>query len=145
MTKPNRFKSKYGPWAVVIGASAGIGREFARQLAAANLNVVLVARRKCHLVELSKSIERDHGVQVRIICADLTGRDGIAKINEQTDDLDIGLLVNNAGREDSDRFIDADAKDAMATLHLNTRAPMLLSHHFAQEMIKRDTSGIMAH
>jgi short-subunit dehydrogenase len=143
MTKLHGFKLKYGPWVVVTGASAGIGMEFARQLAAENLNIVLVARRDNRLVELSKAIEKEYGVQVRVIRADLTTRDGIAKIKEQTDDLDVGLLVNNAGREDSGRFVDTDVEDALATLHLNTRAPMLLSHHFAQRMIKRDTSGII--
>ena len=143
MTTSRRFKSKYGPWAVVTGASAGMGEQFARQIAATGVNVVLVARREDRLMALAKRIEREFGVRTRVVPTDLATRDGIAKVQEQTGDLDIGLLVNNAGREDSGRFIDAVVGDALTTLDLNTRAPMLLSHHFAQRMIKRGSSGII--
>ncbi len=65
------LKEKYGPWALVTGASSGIGAEFARQLAAKGLNIVLVARREERLRELAKAIESADSVKTRIVSADL--------------------------------------------------------------------------
>ena len=143
MTRRLKFSLKYGPWAVITGASAGIGADFARQLAEKNINVVLVARRQERLSTLASEIEQQFGVQAKVIATDLASLDGIATLKQQTKDLDIGLLVNNAGREDSGSFIDINVENALSTLHLNTRAPMLLSHHFAQRMVNRQNSGII--
>lgn len=143
MTTHNKFRSKYGPWAVVTGASGGMGEHFARQLAKRGLNVVLVARREDRLAHIAKNIEREYGVSARVIPADLATLEGISALKAKTADLDVGLLINNAGREDSGRFVDAKMADALTTLDLNIRSPMLLSHHFAQLMIKRRSSGII--
>src|SRR5579872_5146137 len=90
-------KNKFGPWAIITGASSGIGNGFARQLAADGLNVVLVARRVALLEEVGKSLSKEFGILHRTIEADLSKESAIAKIVNATADLDIGLLVSNAG------------------------------------------------
>ena len=67
------FKQKYGPWALVTGASSGIGEQYARQLAAKKLNLVLVARRQKRLEVLAKSLNSEHNIETKVITADLAG------------------------------------------------------------------------
>src|SRR6266478_8333963 len=90
-------KKRFGPWALVTGASSGIGKEFARQIAASGINVVLVARRETTLIEVGRSIAKDFKVQHRVIVMDLSQEGFIPKLAEHTKDLDIGLVVSNAG------------------------------------------------
>ena len=143
MTKMNRFISKYGEWALITGASKGIGLEFSRQVAAHGLNVVLVARSENSLRQLASSIESDYPVKTRIVVADLTEADGIARLFEATADLDIGLLVNNAGREDSGPFLQIPIDDAIKTIDLNIKVPLQLTQHFAAKMQARGKGGIL--
>src|SRR5216683_3156432 len=90
-------KQQFGPWALVTGASTGIGAEFARQIAAAGINLVLVARREALLNEVGRHITRDFGVQFRALTMDLSQEGFVSKLAEDTKDLDIGLVVSNAG------------------------------------------------
>src|SRR5712664_3716722 len=90
-------KDRFGPWALVTGASSGIGKELTRQLAANGLNVVIAARRIDFLRELGDGIEREFSVQSRAVQVDLSEDESIDKITDATRDLDIGLIVSNAG------------------------------------------------
>jgi NAD(P)-dependent dehydrogenase (short-subunit alcohol dehydrogenase family) len=84
----------YGPWALITGASSGIGREFARQAAASGINVVMLARGEERLKEVAASLATRYHVHTRTVALDL-GHDGIlGPISEATDDLDIGLDVS---------------------------------------------------
>ncbi len=139
----SKFEKKYGPWALVTGASSGIGSEFAKLIATKKLNVVLVARREERLKSLAKQIRDQYSTDVKIVVADLTESEGIETVKRATDDLEVGLLVNNAGREDSGRFLNMPLDDALNTLDLNVRAPLQLTHHFAQKMAARDRGGII--
>ncbi len=139
----NKFTNKYGEWALITGASKGIGLEFSRQIAATGLNVVLVARSDSRLKQLSSAIERDYPIKTRVIAADLTEVDGIARLFEATADLDIGLLVNNAGREDSGPFLQIPIDDAIKTVDLNIKVPLQLTQHFATKMRARGKGGIL--
>lgn len=141
--KDHEFGKRYGPWAVVTGASTGIGEAIATELAKRGLNLVLVARREGLLATVGKRINAKHGIVTRMIVADLTTREGISEVQKQTGDIDVGLLVNNAGREDSGRFIESDPNDAILTLDLNVRAPLLLSHHFAGRLAQRRRGGLI--
>src|SRR5256885_4556226 len=89
--------ASYGPWAVVTGASSGIGRAFAEHLAAAGLNLVLAARSTDRLDALGATLTRDHGIAHRVITVDLSRPESAASLVEATADLDVGLLVSNAG------------------------------------------------
>src|SRR5260370_14367257 len=90
-------KQSFGPWALVTGASSGIGAEFARRIAAAGINLVLVARRDALLNEVGRQITRDFGVRFRALTMDLSQEGFIEKLAEHTKDLDIGRVGSDAG------------------------------------------------
>ncbi|HHB76524.1 MAG TPA: SDR family NAD(P)-dependent oxidoreductase [Desulfobulbus sp.] len=141
--KPPNFSARYGPWALVTGASSGIGAEYAKQLAKKELNVALVARRKKPLGRIAEEIEKIHKVQSKIILADLTTKEGIEMVKTGTNDIEIGLLVNNAGREDSGHFLKTPVDQYLNTLALNCEAPLRLTHHYAGKMAARRKGGII--
>ena len=91
-------KKRFGPWALVTGASSGIGKEFARQIAASGINVVLVARRESLLDEVGQGLAKDFNVRYRAVVADLSQEGFLDKLAEATNDLDIGLVVSKIGR-----------------------------------------------
>ena len=99
---------QFGPWAVVTGASSGIGREFAHQLADAGINVVLVARRLAVLQDLGAALARRYGVDYRAVGVDLSDPGMLAPIAEATNDIDVGLLVSNAGAALPGPFLDSE-------------------------------------
>lgn len=134
---------KYGDWALVTGASSGIGAEFCRQLAALKFNLVLVARRASRLEELAATLARTHGVETRVAPADLSHADFLPPITAVTDRLDIGVLVNSAGFALTGNFIEHRLEDELALMHVNCRAPMVLAHHFGQRMAQRGRGGII--
>ena len=90
-------KQRFGPWALVTGASSGIGKEFARQIAAAGINLLLVASREALLQEVGRSIGADFKVDYRALAMDLSQEGFIERLTRDTNDLDIGLVVSNAG------------------------------------------------
>ena len=143
MARNNSFQTKYGNWALITGASAGIGEEYARQIAAKGLNVVLVARRKQKLEGLAEELNRKHGVQTQIIATDLSTPDFMDAIIDGTSDIEIGLLVNNAGIYELGDFLDIPIDFQVKMLQLNTRAPLLLTHHFSKAMKARNRGGII--
>ena len=120
-------KERFGPWALVTGASSGIGKEFARQIAAARINVVLVARRDALLAELGRAISQEFGVQYRALAMDLSQEGFIAGLADATHDIDIGLVISNAGTANPGEFLKLDRQLLQATLRLNTMAH--LRHH----------------
>lgn len=137
------FNQKYGPWVLVTGASSGIGAEYARQLAAKKLHIALVARRQDRLEALAKKISATYEVETNVIPADLATEDGLNTVADETDNLEIGLLVNNAGIEDSGHFLETPLDRAVETLALNCKAPLVLTRHFAGRMAKREHGGIL--
>ena len=145
-TQPRRqisFNERYGPWALITGASAGIGAEFARQLAASGLNLILVARRKPRLDELARQLESTHKVAVQTIAADLSHPDFISLILSAVGSLEIGLLVNNAGFGLAGNFLDHELEEELALLDVNCRAPLALTHVFGRQMAQRKRGGII--
>lgn len=138
-----RFAERYGPWAVVTGASAGIGMEFALRIAERGVNVVLVARRRNRLEELASTIEDMYRVEARVAPVDLTSRDLIGVLQPVLSDIEVGLLVNCAGFGTTGPFLDMDASVQEAMLNLNCRATALLTHEVAQGMRERGRGGII--
>src|ERR1700751_1539986 len=132
---------QFGPWAVVTGASSGIGREFADQLAAAGINVVLVARRLAVLRELGAELNRRYGVDYRAVGVDLSEPDALGPIAEATADIDVGLLVSNAGAALPGPFLDSDLQAQRAILRLNAAAHLGLAHHFGERLGRRGPGG----
>ncbi|GAB3677409.1 SDR family NAD(P)-dependent oxidoreductase [Salinisphaera aquimarina] len=137
------FVDKYGPWALITGASAGIGAEFAHQLAVRGLNVALVARRGERLEALAEDIELKHDVRTLAIVADLTAADFLDTITAALDTRHVGLLVNNAGSGFTGAFLDHDLDAELNMLALNCRAPLILAHHFGRRMRDHRRGGII--
>ncbi len=137
------FAARYGPWALVTGASSGIGAEFARQIAGRGVNVVLIARRTERLTTLANEIQNRHGVDTQVIDIDLTLDGADTRVAGGVGEREIGLLVNNAGLGRSGRFIDQRANDHARMLDLNCRAPLLLAHWLAPPMARRGHGGII--
>ena len=139
----SEFKEKYGPWAIVTGANAGIGKAIATELAARGLNIIGIARRQDLLDELQEELSEDYAVEVRTLQLDLTDPESISKIELLTSDLDIGLVVPNAGVEVSGRFTDSTLEANERMLHLNVHAPMQLAKIFGAKMASRGRGGIL--
>ncbi|OBG20125.1 SDR family oxidoreductase [Mycobacterium sp. 852002-51057_SCH5723018] len=135
--------NQFGPWAVVTGASSGIGREFANQLAAAGINVVLVARRLDMLRDVGAALADRHGVDYRAVDVDLSEPGMLAPVAEATTDIDVGLLVSNAGVALPGPFLSSDLQAQRAVLRLNTAAHLALSRYFGERLARRGRGGIL--
>jgi short-subunit dehydrogenase len=134
---------QFGPWAVVTGASSGIGREFAHQLAAEGINVVLVARRLTILQDLAAELEARYNVDSRVVAVDLSNPAALTPIADATADIDVGLLVSNAGVALSGPFLDSSLQAQREILRLNTAAHLGLCHHFGERLGRRGRGGIL--
>jgi len=136
-------KKRFGPWALITGASSGIGKEFARQIAASGINVVLVARREKLLVDLGISLSSEFGVQQRAVALDLSEDGFINRLAEKTNDLDIGLVVSNAGTGSPGKFLTNDVQEMENLLRLNTRTHLRIAHYFAAKLCSRKRGGLL--
>jgi short-subunit dehydrogenase len=136
-------KGQFGPWALVTGASSGIGKEFARQIAASGINVVLVARRDALLAELGRAISQEFDVQHRALAMDLSQEGFIAGLADATYDIDIGLVVSNAGTANPGEFLKLDRQLLQATLRLNTMSHLDIAHHFGRKLAERRRGGLI--
>src|SRR5260370_41882343 len=134
---------RFGPWALVTGASSGIGKEFARQIAASGINVVLVARREDLLKEAGAEFSKRYVVEHRIAVLDLS-RDGfIDQLASATNDLDIGLVVSNAGTGNPGAFLKHDRQLLLETVRLGAMAHLDIAHHFGAKLTERRRGGIL--
>ncbi|HWK07034.1 MAG TPA: SDR family NAD(P)-dependent oxidoreductase [Puia sp.] len=136
-------KDKFGPWAIITGASSGIGKEFARQLAAGGLNLVLVARRLALLEDVGKHLVKEFGIQYATIEADLAVEASIEKITKATLNLDIGLLISNAGTGRPGRFLSFEEKELKYILQLNAISHLSLTHYYGKRMAQRGKGGVL--
>lgn len=133
---------KYGPWAMVLGASEGIGEAFVRQIAAAGINVVLVSRRQSVLDALAASLPDT--VQHRTLAVDLTADDAVDQLIAATDDIEVGLVVYNAGADTmAVKFHDRSLDEVMHLVKLNVVTPTKLCHQIGAQMRARQRGGII--
>lgn len=136
-------QARYGPWAVVTGASDGIGRAFAERLATAGINVVLAARRSDKLAEVAHSLEAAHGVRTEVVAVDLGTREGVSRLVAATSKLDVGLFVAAAGYGTSGSFLDGEIEEELAMIDLNCRAVAELAHHYGRRFAEARRGGIV--
>jgi uncharacterized protein len=136
-------KHKFGPWAIVTGASSGIGKEFARQLAASGLNLVLVARRLPVLEEVGRGLMHEFGVEYRAVGVDLSDEGFLEMLAEATGDLDVGLVISNAGAIAYGDFLTIERTSLHRSLRLNVTAHLNLVHHYGRGLAKRGRGGVI--
>ena len=139
----SRFRSRYGPWALITGASDGIGREFAVRVAELGLDVVVVARRVDRLEELAHRLRADHGVEVAVRPTDLGDPRQVDALLEATRTFEIGLVVGAAGFGTSGDFVETSRDDELSMIDVNVRAVAALAHHFAPRLTARGQGGLV--
>lgn len=140
----NTLLQHYGPWALIAGGSEGIGLCFAKLLAEAGINLVLLARRPETLHTAREQLLRDYPVEVRIQPLDLTAADLEAQLISVTAGLDIGLLIYNAGAvHGAALFLDVPLAKTRSLIQLNCIGPAILCHHLADNMRRRGRGGIL--
>jgi len=137
-------QKKFGGWAIVTGASRGIGKCFAEALAAGGKNIVLVARKAATLEQVAAGLQQRYGVETRVIAVDL-GRieDQVDLIAHETADLDIGILIANAAVSHFGQLHRADPAEIVAMLQINVISITLLCQYFAKRFVARGGGGIM--
>jgi short-subunit dehydrogenase len=133
------FAGRYGPWALVAGASEGLGAAFARSLAQQGLSLVLVARRREPLEALARTLP----TPTITVVADLATMDGIGQVVDASAGVEIGLVVANAAYSPIGRFVDMDPELTRRAVDLNCRAPLELAHRFLPSMVDRRRGGFI--
>jgi short-subunit dehydrogenase len=141
--KSDGFKGRYGPWALIAGASVGLGAAFASELAQKGLNLVLIARRPGPLESRSTELKDKHGILVKTISTDLAAPDMLKTIAAETKELEIGLLVYDTAYMLIGSFFEHCIEKQLRAIDVNCRGPLTLAHHFGQKMIERKRGGII--
>lgn len=137
------FVDRYGPWAVVAGASEGMGASFSTKLAARGMNVVLIARRTEPLEKLASDLRASHPVEIRVHSLDLGRADSISGMRDATESLDVGLLIYNAAYSPIGTFLEIDVEDHLKAVDVNVLGPLRMSHYFGRRFTQRGRGGII--
>lgn len=137
------FYSNYGAYALITGASSGIGLAFCELLAEQGLNLIIVARRSERLQALRQSLESSYGVEVVCLQADIGSEQGVRQVLEASERLDVGLVISNAGFGARGEFSTIDSALLLEILRVNCQAPLLLSHGMIPRLKSRGRGGII--
>lgn len=142
-SEQHRLQTRYGPWAVVTGASSGIGRAMAEHLAASGLKLVISARRASELEQLAQLLASTYKTEVRPIVADMGTPEGVQTLLDATTPLNVGMLVAAAGYGTSGLFIDTDVADETNMIRVNCEAVVRLTHHFSRLFAHQKRGGLV--
>jgi len=134
---------RYGKWALVTGASTGIGFEFARQLAGAGMNLILVARRADLLATRAEQLAREFNVEAIPLASDLTSEHAVEHLFDDLRDREISLVVMNAGVETTGQFTQVPLDQQIALQRLNIETPMRMAHLFGKAMAERRRGALI--
>lgn len=137
------LRERYGEWALVTGASSGIGREFARALAREGISCALAARREDRLRDLAEELEKANGVATRVVAVDLSEAEGADALARAVADLPIGILVNNAGHGLAGRFSKLDGERMRKMVVLNCVTPVVLTHRILPGMLEAGRGAVI--
>ncbi len=130
-------------WALVTGATAGIGESFTRLLASKGFNIALVARDEARLHERAAALREKYGVQTFVLPADLATAQGCAAVEDYLQEFDIEVLINNAGFGINKAFTASDLKAEQDLLDVLVRTPMRLMHVILPKMKARNSGTII--
>jgi short-subunit dehydrogenase len=136
------FKFKYGPWALVAGASEGLGAAFAEELAKRGMNLILIARRLDKLKVLSDELSNKYKIEIKYHSLDLSDFEQTKNFISQLE-INIGLLVYNAAYAPIGYFENISEEDLIKIVDVNIKAPLLLSKLVINQMIERKKGGIV--
>lgn len=137
------YGKRYGKWAVVTGATAGIGLEFARALAARGMSCVLAGRRGERLETLAEELRTSHGVETLCVPVDLASDDGPDRLADAVAELDVGILVNNAGVGYAGRFDRQDLDRLKKMIALNCTAYVTLISRLLPSMLANRRGAVV--
>lgn len=137
------FRDSYGPWALILGASEGLGEAYAREAAQRGLNVALVARRSNEVRAKAEEIATEFGVETRAITADVGAEDLLQVLEATIGDVTVGLVVYNATAGYIGRFLDQDPDYAQTMVDVNCRGPLRIAFHAGTAMKARGRGGII--
>src|SRR5215216_1505134 len=128
------FVQRYGPWAIVAGASEGLGAEYANELASRGLNLILIARRAELLQTLAAQLSEKYKIRTKPLVLDLASPDAAEQLVQQTMDFEIGLLVYNAAFSAVGPFLKTSMNDHLCEIHTNIHSPFKLVYLLGQLM-----------
>lgn len=135
--------ARYGSWAIVAGASEGIGAAYAEELAVRGLNLILIARRSELLQSLASRLSKKYTVEIKSIALDLSASEAAEQILRATNNLEIGLLIYNAAFSAVGPFLERPVEDHLKEVYTNAFTPLKLIHLFAGQMLARGRGGIV--
>lgn len=142
VSEKQRLKTQYGDWAIVTGASSGIGLELATQLADAGFNLIINARNEERLQKVAGQLKSSH-IQIKSLVADISESSGVEKIIQASQGLKVGLLINNAGYGTSGLLVDSSLHAEINMLRVNCEAVLSLTHYFSQVFKQQQRGGII--
>ncbi len=138
------FANRYGPWAVIAGASDGSGAAYAEELARMGISVVLVSRRQEALDTLGKRLAQTYGIQYRAVAVDLMSSGAGTRIVDAVADLDVGLYISNAGADGSGNgFLDAPLERSLRVLTMNSQTVIEAVHGLGNRFKARGRGGVV--
>jgi short-subunit dehydrogenase len=137
------FTDRYGPWALIAGASEGLGEAFARAVARRGLNVISIARREDKLRSVAAEIAAKHGVQVHTLALDLADPELVWRLREGVGEREVGLLIYNAAYSEVGGFFEQSLAAKMRMIDVNCRGPIVMCHELGAGMRERGRGGIV--
>jgi short-subunit dehydrogenase len=137
------LRERYGDWALITGASSGIGAEFARALARDGISIVLAARRADKLEQLARELRENSGVRVRCVACDLATEAGVRTLLTASADLELAILINNAGVGYVGRFHEQDPARLAAMVQLNCATPVALTAALLPKLVARKRGAVI--
>lgn len=137
------LKQKYGSWAIITGASSGIGLEFAHQLAAQGINLIMIARNKDILQQRANELKAKFKIETMALATDLTKNGAVEQLHADVAKHDIGLVVMNAGAETTGHFTKVSLEKHTQLETLNISVPMQMSRLFGEDLIARKRGGMI--
>lgn len=143
IAEKKRLKSRYGPWALVTGATSGIGLELATRLAESGLHLLINSRRQDELDQVSQHLTQQYGIQCRTIAADMADEAGVARVLDATNTVDLGLAVLSAGYGTSGSFVQGELRQEVNMLRVNCEAVLILSHALGRRFAQRRRGGLI--
>jgi uncharacterized protein len=138
-----RLKESYGDWALITGASSGIGMALSELIASCNINVILCSRSEDKLYTQASLLKKKYGIAVKVIALDLSEAESIDQLIQQTQGLTVSLLVASAGFGTSGKFLQSSIHEEVNMLRLNCEAVLRIIHYFLQQMVHRKKGGII--